>query len=265
MAPNVSATKIEHLLDQVDPDRARDLASAPSTPGSRGRCPRRAPRDRRDQRRHHRLLAPTPRLVGRTRSSPAHPRTRCCRRIVDSSGVVGEASALPGAPPIAGDRRRPAGVAARAGRRPHRRRQDHLRHRRHARPRAGRDRPQFETRGGRDFPIVCRRVDGAITWGVEAIMLSAGTNVEWLRDDLGVIATAAESHDGRGAVRDTGDVWYVPALLGLGTPSGTTARAAPCSASPRHRPPRARACRARGHRPPGADLRRGGRGRLRAS
>ncbi len=49
-------------------------------------------------------------------------------------------------------------------------------------------------------------------------MLSAGSNVEWLRDDLGIIATSADSHDVAAAVDDTDGVIYVPALLGLGTP-----------------------------------------------
>ncbi len=49
-------------------------------------------------------------------------------------------------------------------------------------------------------------------------MLAAGTNVEWLRDDLGIIATAAESDEVAAACDDTGDVWYVPAPLGLGAP-----------------------------------------------
>ena len=49
-------------------------------------------------------------------------------------------------------------------------------------------------------------------------MLSAGTNVEWLVEDLGLLATAAESHEVAQACDDTGGVVYVPALLGLGTP-----------------------------------------------
>jgi glycerol kinase len=49
-------------------------------------------------------------------------------------------------------------------------------------------------------------------------MLSAGTNVEWLRDDLGILATSAESHEVASACADTDGVVYVPALLGLGTP-----------------------------------------------
>ena len=49
-------------------------------------------------------------------------------------------------------------------------------------------------------------------------MLSAGTNVEWLRDDLGLLATSAESHAWPPRCAPTDGVVYVPALLGLGTP-----------------------------------------------
>ncbi|MFM8826608.1 MAG: FGGY-family carbohydrate kinase, partial [Actinomycetota bacterium] len=55
-------------------------------------------------------------------------------------------------------------------------------------------------------------------YGVEAIMLSAGTNVEWLRDDMGLIRSAAESDGVAASVASTDGVAYVPALLGLGTP-----------------------------------------------
>jgi glycerol kinase len=83
----------------------------------------------------------------------------------------------------------------------------------------GPERPAFETRGpAGTFPIIAWRNAGHDTWGVEAIMLSAGTNVEWLRDDLGVLATAAESHEVAQQCSDSGGVVYVPALLGLGTP-----------------------------------------------
>jgi glycerol kinase len=84
----------------------------------------------------------------------------------------------------------------------------------------GATRPTFETRGGGGcFPIIAWRRDGAITWGVEAVMLSAGSCVEWLRDDLGILSSAAESEAVAAAVETAGDVWFVPALLGLGTPA----------------------------------------------
>ncbi len=59
---------------------------------------------------------------------------------------------------------------------------------------------------------------GHATWGTEAVMLSAGTAVEWLRDDLGIIAAAPESEALAARCATSGDVWFVPALLGLGTP-----------------------------------------------
>ncbi|MBU6240954.1 MAG: hypothetical protein KJS66_04110 [Acidobacteria bacterium] len=71
------------------------------------------------------------------------------------------------------------------------------------------------------FPIVAFSLDGPTTqihWGIEAIMLSAGTNVEWLCNDMGLIVTPADSETVALAVPDTGGVTYVPALLGLGTP-----------------------------------------------
>jgi glycerol kinase len=83
----------------------------------------------------------------------------------------------------------------------------------------GAERPSFESRGRAGcFPIVAWQQGGTRTWGIEAVMLSAGTNVEWLRDDLGILATSAESHDVASSCDSTDGVVYVPALLGLGTP-----------------------------------------------
>ncbi|HSO94548.1 MAG TPA: FGGY-family carbohydrate kinase [Acidimicrobiia bacterium] len=138
--------------------------------------------------------------------------------VVDSAGMVGEARALPGAPPIGGllgdqqasllgqgcvrpgDAKITFGTGAML---------DIV---------VGPDRPRFDRGPAGTFPIVTRRVDGADTWGLEAIMLAAGANVEWLRDDLGLIPDAAASHDVASRCPDSGDVWFVPALLGIATP-----------------------------------------------
>jgi glycerol kinase len=83
----------------------------------------------------------------------------------------------------------------------------------------GPDRPMELTRGtAGTIPIIAWRRNGKVTWGVEAIMLSAGSCIEWLRDDLAIIDSAAASAEVAAACTDTGDVWFVPALLGLGTP-----------------------------------------------
>jgi glycerol kinase len=79
--------------------------------------------------------------------------------------------------------------------------------------------PVSASRGGAGtFPIVAFRVGGVATWGTEAVMLSAGTCVEWLRDDLGLLTSSEESAAVAARCADSGDVWFVPALLGLGTP-----------------------------------------------
>jgi glycerol kinase len=71
---------------------------------------------------------------------------------------------------------------------------------------------------GGTFPIVAFSDATERHYGVEAIMLSAGTNVEWLRDDMGLISSAEESDAVAASVATTDGVAYVPALLGLGTP-----------------------------------------------
>ncbi len=68
------------------------------------------------------------------------------------------------------------------------------------------------------FPIVAYSRDNVVTWGIEGIVLSAGACIEWLRDDLGLIAEADETEALASSVRSSGGVSFVPALSGLGTP-----------------------------------------------
>ena len=68
------------------------------------------------------------------------------------------------------------------------------------------------------FPIVAWQKDGAVTWGSEAIMLAAGSTVDWLVEDLGMLGSAADSEAVAASCEDTGGVVMVPALLGFGTP-----------------------------------------------
>jgi len=84
----------------------------------------------------------------------------------------------------------------------------------------GADAPTEARRGPNGcFPIVGWSSGGEQQWGLEAVMLAAGSNVEWLRDDLGLIATSAESHDLASRCEDSAGVVFVPAPLGLGTPA----------------------------------------------
>lgn len=143
----------------------------------------------------------------------------CLPSIVPSSGHVGDAVDLPGSPPImalVGDQQ---GSLVGQGC-----------------IESGRAKITFGTGGMLDmftgtdapdqaarhangtFPIVAFSDAGSVSYGIEAIMLSAGTNIEWLRDDMGLVGSAAESHDVASTCTDSGGVVFVPALLGLGTP-----------------------------------------------
>jgi glycerol kinase len=230
LAPNASATKVMAILDEVDPDRARAeqgelcfgtvdswvawILSGGAAAGSdvlhvtdATNAAVTALVDAAigwDEALLQTLRIPLPMM-------PA---------IVDSSGTLGNATALPGSPPIcgmAGDQQ--ASLVGQGCTLP------------------GLAKATFGTGGMLDqcvgpgtapgalgrgdagtFPIVAFRVDGKVTWGTEAVMLSAGSCIEWLRDDLAIISTSKESETVAAQCTNAGDVWFVPALLGLGTP-----------------------------------------------
>ena len=232
LAPNASATKVMAILDEVDPQRARaergelcvgtvdswiawKLSEGDNGTGS-------PPLHVTDATNAAVTLLVDPsnnewddELLNKLRIPAA-----MLPDIVDSSGAVGAASALAGSPPICGivgDQQ--ASLVGQGCTLP------------------GMAKATFGTGGMLDqctgqgsgptsaqrnttgtFPIVAFRVGGRTTWGTEAVMLSAGTCVEWLRDDLGLIGSSDESEAVARKCESTEDVWFVPALLGLGTP-----------------------------------------------
>ena len=61
-------------------------------------------------------------------------------------------------------------------------------------------------------------IDGKITYALEGSVFIAGAIMQWLRDKLGIIANAADSHDYATSVSDSEGVYVVPAFSGLGAP-----------------------------------------------
>ncbi|MCD6289830.1 MAG: glycerol kinase GlpK [Anaerolineae bacterium] len=61
-------------------------------------------------------------------------------------------------------------------------------------------------------------LDNRVTYALEGSIFIAGAAVQWLRDGLGIIASAAETEELAGSVPDTGGVYFVPAFVGLGAP-----------------------------------------------
>ena len=63
-----------------------------------------------------------------------------------------------------------------------------------------------------------RTPDGTLTYALEGAIFVTGAAVQWLRDGLQIIGSAAESEALAGTVPDSGGVVFVPALTGLGAP-----------------------------------------------
>jgi glycerol kinase len=61
-------------------------------------------------------------------------------------------------------------------------------------------------------------VGGRTRYALEGSVFVAGAAIQWLRDGLGLIARAADIEEIAGSVPDTGGVYFVPALAGLGAP-----------------------------------------------
>ena len=197
LAPNASATKLAALLDLADPDRSRSVrgelcfgtvdtwvawtlsggtlhVTDTTNAGITGLI-------------HPDATGWDPAILAALRIPAAILPT-----IVHSTGVIGEATALSGAPVIAGiagDQQ--ASLFGQGCTRPGLAKAtfgtggmlDQC---------VGTARPSFSHRGGGGtFPIITWSSADALVWGVEAVMLSAGSCVEWLRDDLGIIDTAA--------------------------------------------------------------------------
>lgn len=65
---------------------------------------------------------------------------------------------------------------------------------------------------------VAYRLDGRTTYAIEGSIFAAGATIQWLRDGLGLIRSAAESETLARGVSGTDGVYLVPAFTGLGAP-----------------------------------------------
>lgn len=60
--------------------------------------------------------------------------------------------------------------------------------------------------------------DGVVRYALEGSIFVAGAAIQWLRDEMRMIRTAADTERYAMAVKDTGGVYLVPAFTGIGAP-----------------------------------------------
>jgi glycerol kinase len=80
---------------------------------------------------------------------------------------------------------------------------------------AGTERPAG---GGGLLTTIACDARGTAIYALEAAIFIAGAAIQWLRDGLGILETAAESEQLARAISSTDGVYFVPALVGLGAP-----------------------------------------------
>jgi glycerol kinase len=79
--------------------------------------------------------------------------------------------------------------------------------------------PEFEiSNRGLLTTIAWKEPDGKITYALEGAVFVTGAAVQWLRDGLGIIKSAAEVEPLAASVDSSEGVVFVPALSGLGAP-----------------------------------------------
>jgi len=76
--------------------------------------------------------------------------------------------------------------------------------------------PLWSTRAA--YPLVLWQRDGVPSFCLEGTAITAGAAITWLRDGIGVLESAQESAALAASVPDAGGAWAIPAFQGLGTP-----------------------------------------------
>ncbi|HEV2013258.1 MAG TPA: FGGY family carbohydrate kinase [Candidatus Dormibacteraeota bacterium] len=68
------------------------------------------------------------------------------------------------------------------------------------------------------LPTIAWRLGDELTYALDGGVFTAGTMVDWLRDELGLFGDAAQTGALAMSVEDAGGVQFLPALAGLGAP-----------------------------------------------
>ena len=76
----------------------------------------------------------------------------------------------------------------------------------------------YESRNGLLTTIAASAQNGKVCYALEGSVFVGGAVIQWLRDEMGLIKTAAESEKAALSVKDSAGVYIVPAFAGLGAP-----------------------------------------------
>jgi glycerol kinase len=78
------------------------------------------------------------------------------------------------------------------------------------------DKPK--TSGNGMITTICWSTEQQVDYALEGVIVSCGSTIEWLKNELGIITDAAQTDAMANAVADNNGVYLVPAFSGLGAP-----------------------------------------------
>jgi glycerol kinase len=78
------------------------------------------------------------------------------------------------------------------------------------------DKPK--TSGNGMITTICWSTEQQVDYALEGVIVSCGSTIEWLKNELGIIADATQTDAMANAVADNNGVYLVPAFSGLGAP-----------------------------------------------
>ena len=70
----------------------------------------------------------------------------------------------------------------------------------------------------RMLTTIAWKINGNVTYAIEGSIFTAGSLIQWMRDQMNMVDSAPKIEDLAQSVNDSGGVTIVPALSGLGAP-----------------------------------------------
>ncbi|ACU05004.1 FGGY family carbohydrate kinase [Pedobacter heparinus] len=78
--------------------------------------------------------------------------------------------------------------------------------------------PEFKSSGSGMISTICWSTEQQVNYALEGVIVSCGSTIEWLKNELGLFSNSAETESMAKAVSNNNDVYLVPAFSGLGAP-----------------------------------------------
>lgn len=78
--------------------------------------------------------------------------------------------------------------------------------------------PELQSSGSGMISTICWSTEDQIAYALEGVIVSCGSTIEWLKNELSLFSSSAETESMARSVADNNGVYLIPAFSGLGAP-----------------------------------------------